>query len=70
MSTRLRLINVLSEVTHMTKTVSISKKLKQYSLGFRSEVLKLAERISIAAIPCTLTVLQQPQLTVKSSNAF
>lgn len=54
----------------MTKTVSISKKLKQYSLGFRSEVLKLAERISIAAIPCTLTVLQQPQLTVKSSNAF
>ena len=48
-----------SEVTHMTKTVSTSKKpRKQQSPEFRSEALKLAERIGVTAAARELSLYE------------
>ncbi len=48
-----------SEVTHMTKTVSTSKKpRKQHSPEFRSEALKLAERIGVTAAARELSLYE------------
>ena len=46
-------------MTHMTKTVSTSKKpRKQHSPEFRSEALKLAERIGVAAAARELSLYE------------
>nr|QQZ47034.1 Mobile element protein [Escherichia coli] len=56
---------MVRDKSHDKNNINHPKKLKQYSPEFRCEVLKLAEHISIAAISCTLTVLQLRQLTAK-----
>ena len=51
----------------MTKTVSTSKKpRKQHSPEFRSEALKLAERIGVAAVACEF-YLYESQLYISRS---
>lgn len=52
-------VNSPSEMTHMTKSVSTSKKArKQNSPEFRSEALKLAERIGVAAAARELSLYE------------
>ncbi len=54
-----RRVSSQSEVTHMIKSVSTSKKTrKQHSPEFRSEVLKLAERIGVAAAARELSLYE------------
>ncbi|ENH03543.1 putative transposase, partial [Escherichia coli 178850] len=53
----------------MTKTVSTSKKpRKQHSPEFRSEALKLAERIGVTAAARELSLYESPQLYICRSK--
>ncbi len=54
----------------MTKTVSTSKKpRKQHSPEFRSEALKLAERIGVAAAARELSLYESAALCVAQQTA-
>ncbi|ESU76758.1 Transposase (plasmid) [Shigella dysenteriae WRSd5] len=57
-------------MTHMTKTVSTSKKTrKQHSPEFCSEALKLAERIGVAAAARELSLYESQPLCVAQQTA-